>query len=162
MCACQSIPPPVCPSRPLPSPYPTPLVLHLCLLILFVCLVDCGWSLPSRCNGHIIWKGLKTGGGVRKHFPMEGVNAMWLALRLILWCHVIFSVRESLPKRNRQRMPARAVTAIYPLLPICASIAKRFPAVWASQFRLSTDCPSSQITHQLISESNFFSSVDGW
>lgn len=55
-----------------------------------VCLADCGWSLRSCCDGHSSRKGLKPAGGVRKHFPMVGGDAMWLALGLILGCHAIF------------------------------------------------------------------------
>lgn len=56
-------------------------------------------------------------------------------------------------------MPAGAVSAIYPLLPIYASVEK--PHRVSIKVQRSADCPSSQIAHQLISETNSSSSVDG-
>lgn len=101
------------------------------------------------CRGHSGQGGLKPAGGVRKHFPMAGGDAVWLDISLP--CH--FLCQWKFAKEDRTASACWDCHCDLPppyYLSLCREAA---PTAGAQR---AADCP-----HLLISETNSSSSVGG-
>lgn len=78
-----------------------------------------------------------------------------------MFCHVVFSVSESFPKEEQTANACRGCQCDLPPSSCVCGCREADPRCESIKVQRSSDCPSSQIAHQLVSEINSSSSVNG-